>query len=748
MLFALQPLPPPLSQHQSGSNYIGLHNQASLRKTSPWAAPLLPVTRELQPPPPLLSASPSLPPYKSKETAVESFEMQQQQQHQQEQPQASEAVPAPVAAAATPASSRRPSATLSACLSDSDLPLSALAASRQASNTATRGSSEQGHLATGTSQEEPPGARMLRFSGCQNSGSDQAGSTQQQQQQQQDAACLSALDGDCELLVQLGSSFFAPAQQVPPSSLVSSPPAAPVPPTRPLLQLQDQRIGSAVDALRLGTGKLAALRESLLELSMDGAASLGPGTAIPDALVLQELRSRLGRLDSAKRRLLLEVLERIDGMQGGPEAAASGGFGAATGCLLSAGGTVKEQAAGGGVQATEPLLQQLRQSSHHLQRLPQEQEQQREQGLSPPPLPLAQPACPLVSPSPRRGLAGKLAALRGLGWSPSKAAAAAAAAAAMTAPAAVYNPQRPPGHHEQRLQRQGEDALGRFEQAAAARHSTVALPTRKQSGVAAAAAGTHALDVLETAAPAPAPTAASLGPPAGRVLQLVIRSTQGDPHYVGLCAIELWDTAGRPVCGLDPPPDRATGDGDSGSTTKARSVAITAEPHSINVLPEYSGDPRTPDKLLDGERGELGLAARNRTFAPASLCCICQTATKTSLPAAHGMLQAMCSPAMTAACGSAPFLPRGRPPSSRSRCRRPLPWARCESGTTTSAQGCTCCVAHGLWSCCWMVGIWQHLSCALHRVQPPPRRWRPQSCWCCTPALLCTQLWRHATSRS
>ncbi len=32
---------------------------------------------------------------------------------------------------------------------------------------------------------------------------------------------------------------------------------------------------------------------------------------------------------------------------------------------------------------------------------------------------------------------------------------------------------------------------------------------------------------------------------------------------------------------------------------------VTADPESINVLPEYGSDPRTPDKLVDGmEAGE------------------------------------------------------------------------------------------------------------------------------------------------
>lgn len=39
----------------------------------------------------------------------------------------------------------------------------------------------------------------------------------------------------------------------------------------------------------------------------------------------------------------------------------------------------------------------------------------------------------------------------------------------------------------------------------------------------------------------------------------------------------------------------------SGPLCRDPQQQVGASPHSINVLPEYSCDPRTPDKLLDGE---------------------------------------------------------------------------------------------------------------------------------------------------
>lgn len=69
--------------------------------------------------------------------------------------------------------------------------------------------------------------------------------------------------------------------------------------------------------------------------------------------------------------------------------------------------------------------------------------------------------------------------------------------------------------------------------------------------------------------------------PRGRHLLMNILSTWGDPYYVGLMGFEVFDGAGHPVAISDP--DRQ----------------IWADPPDINVLPDYNGDPRTVDKLVD-----------------------------------------------------------------------------------------------------------------------------------------------------
>ncbi|KAJ1448865.1 hypothetical protein M885DRAFT_412496, partial [Pelagophyceae sp. CCMP2097] len=66
--------------------------------------------------------------------------------------------------------------------------------------------------------------------------------------------------------------------------------------------------------------------------------------------------------------------------------------------------------------------------------------------------------------------------------------------------------------------------------------------------------------------------------PRGSLLRLELLGTWGDPHYIGLHGIEAFDELGRPV----------------------QVESVQADPPSINVLPEYSADPRTADKLVDG----------------------------------------------------------------------------------------------------------------------------------------------------
>ncbi|KAK9830170.1 hypothetical protein WJX72_010127 [[Myrmecia] bisecta] len=70
--------------------------------------------------------------------------------------------------------------------------------------------------------------------------------------------------------------------------------------------------------------------------------------------------------------------------------------------------------------------------------------------------------------------------------------------------------------------------------------------------------------------------------PFGQVLELAILTTWGDPHYVGLSSIEIFDSSGQLLRVNHP------------------LAQVQAEPASINVLDAYCNDPRTPDNLLDG----------------------------------------------------------------------------------------------------------------------------------------------------
>ena len=69
--------------------------------------------------------------------------------------------------------------------------------------------------------------------------------------------------------------------------------------------------------------------------------------------------------------------------------------------------------------------------------------------------------------------------------------------------------------------------------------------------------------------------------PSGRYFKIVIYTTWGDPHYVGLSGLELFDSKGEII------------------RLKSNNQ-IQASPADINILPEYSQDPRTIDKLMDG----------------------------------------------------------------------------------------------------------------------------------------------------
>jgi hypothetical protein len=70
--------------------------------------------------------------------------------------------------------------------------------------------------------------------------------------------------------------------------------------------------------------------------------------------------------------------------------------------------------------------------------------------------------------------------------------------------------------------------------------------------------------------------------PNGRKLTINMKTSWGDPHYIGLSGIEIFNQLGRLV------------------TLKDVSKQVKADPADINILPAYGKDPRTVDKLFDG----------------------------------------------------------------------------------------------------------------------------------------------------
>ncbi len=70
--------------------------------------------------------------------------------------------------------------------------------------------------------------------------------------------------------------------------------------------------------------------------------------------------------------------------------------------------------------------------------------------------------------------------------------------------------------------------------------------------------------------------------PTGKKLTINCKTSWGDPHYIGLSGIELFDRFGRII------------------TFTNLKEQVLADPPDINILPEYTNDPRTVDKLFDG----------------------------------------------------------------------------------------------------------------------------------------------------
>ncbi|KDR22187.1 protein KIAA0556-like isoform X2 [Zootermopsis nevadensis] len=82
--------------------------------------------------------------------------------------------------------------------------------------------------------------------------------------------------------------------------------------------------------------------------------------------------------------------------------------------------------------------------------------------------------------------------------------------------------------------------------------------------------------------------------PQGFVFQLLILSTWGDPYYVGLNGLELYDQDGYKM--------------------RLTENNIGAYPDSVNILEGVSGDVRTPEKLVDGVNNTLD--GRHMWLAP------------------------------------------------------------------------------------------------------------------------------------
>ncbi|XP_058013290.1 katanin-interacting protein isoform X3 [Ahaetulla prasina] len=90
--------------------------------------------------------------------------------------------------------------------------------------------------------------------------------------------------------------------------------------------------------------------------------------------------------------------------------------------------------------------------------------------------------------------------------------------------------------------------------------------------------------------------------PHGQHLNIDIRSTWGDRHYVGLNGLELFSSKGEPI----------------------QIVKITASPPDINILPAYGKDPRIVTNLLDGvNRTQDDMHLWLAPFTPGKSHCVC-----------------------------------------------------------------------------------------------------------------------------
>ncbi|EDQ90700.1 uncharacterized protein MONBRDRAFT_16141 [Monosiga brevicollis MX1] len=67
--------------------------------------------------------------------------------------------------------------------------------------------------------------------------------------------------------------------------------------------------------------------------------------------------------------------------------------------------------------------------------------------------------------------------------------------------------------------------------------------------------------------------------PSGRELELTLHSTWGDPHYVGLTGIDVFDSSGQCI---------------------TRQASVHAVPESLRHIPGHEADPRVAANLIDG----------------------------------------------------------------------------------------------------------------------------------------------------
>ena len=89
--------------------------------------------------------------------------------------------------------------------------------------------------------------------------------------------------------------------------------------------------------------------------------------------------------------------------------------------------------------------------------------------------------------------------------------------------------------------------------------------------------------------------------PSGQELTLAILSTWGDKYYVGLSSIEVFTASGE-MAAVKKVRERRRRRRGKIHKLELFSLAfqISADPSDINVLPEYSDDPRVVQNLLDG----------------------------------------------------------------------------------------------------------------------------------------------------